>query len=375
MCNTRKREEICCSSAIGPPQYASDDPKIDSMTLENHDPSVSGRSDLLPKESTKERSIKVTRKTTRSYFMFTAQHLIKPFKNSTTEIATTHTGGSEKLIAPKKGTKNVQVQEQMIEGICLYTLQPKKSPCGEKRRRLSKRRLYYFAGGGWQNPPSIDHWRMTSEIAIQVPDISVHLVSYPLAPQSPAPEAFPRLLKLYRSLLLEAQEAGEGVILAGDSAGGNVVLAVTLAALADDPKAPCPTSILAISPSTDLRRQNPDMLKVEKHDPILSLRFVKGTADAWRGDWDASDPRLSPLFANVDILANRGVHVHGVTGTYDILAPDATLFREKCNDAGVQGEWLEWEKQFHCFPLAFTYKVPESVQGKDWILDLLTRCP
>jgi hypothetical protein len=47
--------------------------------------------------------------------------------------------------------------------------------------------------------------------------------------------------------------------------------------------------------------------------------------------------------------------------------------RGKLEEFGVKGEWLVWEKQMHCFPLAWTYGLSEAKHGKDWILDLLRR--
>ena len=65
--------------------------------------------------------------------------------------------------------------------------------------------------------------------------------------------------------------------------------------------------------------------------------------------------------------------VHSVTGGHDILTSDTILFREKCKTAGIDGEWLEWNKQIHCFPIAFTYRLPKSVRGKDWVIDVLKK--
>lgn len=265
-----------------------------------------------------------------------------------------------------------------MEDVRIYDLTVKRAKSGkveEKKKPL--KRLYYFAGGGWQSPATGEHWAMVTEMATKVPNTMVSVVSYPLAPNSPAPQTFPQLMRLYRQIMREADEKGEEVILAGDSAGGNIVLCLIMNALLEDAQKneelPCPRAILAISPSTDLRRGNPDMKLVESYDPILGIPFIKATACAWRGDWDASDVRVSPLLGDLEPVVKRGVPIHGVTGTYDILAPDAVLFREKCNEAGVQGEWLDWDKQMHVFPLAAAFKLRESVEAKEWILDLLRR--
>jgi acetyl esterase/lipase len=256
----------------------------------------------------------------------------------------------------------------------LYDISPRDVAAQSRESKSPKRkRLYYFAGGGWQMSPSLQHWKLCVELARKLPNISISVASYPLAPNCPAPSSFPQIMRLYKQLLQDAEEAGEGLILAGDSAGGNIVLCVALTALREDESGPVPTAILAISPSCDLRRSNPDIQKIKEFDPILREPFIRETARTWHAEWDPADPRVSPNMADVTPVARRDVKVHGVTGGYDMLSPDALLFRDKCEKAGVEGEWLQWDKQMHCFPLAWPYKLPESVEAKDWILDVLRR--
>ena len=324
-----------------------------------------------------EQTTKVTHRTNRSIPMFLLQHLIKPFNTAIIKPGKPLPAGSPRLTPHSSAKKHCEVKETQVEGIYIYELVAKCSTGNESNGdngKRQKRRLYYFAGGGWQMPPSSQHWTLCAELCRQLPNTTVSLVSYPLAPNSPAPVAFPQLMKMYKRLLQDAEEAGEKVILAGDSAGGNVILCLALVGFAEDENAPCPTDLLAISPSTDLRRNNPEIKVVEKHDPILRISFIGDSAKKWRAGWEASDPRVTPILGDVSALARRGVRVHGVFGRYDILSPDAALFRVKCEETGVRGEWLEWEKQMHCFPLAWAYRLPESVEAKDWILDVLRRC-
>jgi acetyl esterase/lipase len=253
------------------------------------------------------------------------------------------------------------------------------SSSSEKVRR---KRIYYFAGGGWRMPASADHWALTSKLAASCPDTTVSVVSYPLAPNNPAPESIPVLLELLPKLLDLCAAADETAILAGDSAGGNLALALPLemlrAAAADAslPPPPMPAHILVISPSTDLRRTNPEIPIIERKDPLLRHEFVKATSEVWRGEWPADDTRLSPLLlplSTLTALRDRGVQVHGVTGGYDILTPDALLFRDRLMEAGVGGSWLHWEKQMHVYPVAWRYGLKESRQAKDWMVEVINK--
>lgn len=333
-----------------------------------------GASQELPQAA--QSTIRVTKRTDRSLYMWTLQHLIKPFGASIIKPRKEFPAGSPKLDLNKKAQKRCVVQERRVEETYIYGLSARVSASRgrEPAEKRQKKCVYYFAGGGWQMPTSSEHWCLCSEMAQQIPDATVSIVSYPLAPNSPAPAAFPHLMKLYHTILQEAEDADETVVFAGDSAGGNIILCLTLAALQQDPNARCPAALLAISPSTDLRRHNPDIKLLAKHDPILRVPFINASARAWYGDWDPCDTRVSPLYADVSVLAQRGVQVHGVVGRYDILSPDAVLMREKLNEAGVTGEWLDWEKQMHCFPLTWSYGLPEGKAAKEWMLDVLRKC-
>ncbi|PIA91503.1 hypothetical protein CB0940_09114 [Cercospora beticola] len=333
-------------------------------------------------------TIRVTKRHDRSTLMFLLQHLIKPFSSRLISSSTEHPAGSPQLTPHAQARKRCDVRERKVEDIYLYDLTPKDRKTGvTKDRSISvteekkrKRRIYYYSGGGWQMPASSEHWYFVAELAQQLHPhgFAITLVSYPLAPNSAAPISFPAMLKQYRTLMETAQNEDEDVILAGDSAGGNIVLALVISALLEDAEErtarPTAKAVMAISPSTDLRRSNPDMHTIASKDPILKIPFVKSTAEKWCGNWPPTDIRVSPLHSSVDVLKTRGVKVHGVTGGYDILGPDAILMREKLSQAGVEGEWLDWDKQMHVFPLIFRYGLREGREGKDWILDVLRRC-
>jgi acetyl esterase/lipase len=108
-------------------------------------------------------------------------------------------------------------------------------------------------------------------------------------------------------------------------------------------------------------------------------RFAKSTAKVWLGDgredaWAGSDPRASPLHADLSVLRECNVIVDEVIAGYDILGPDARRFREKLQEEGVKGEWLEWDKMMHCWALSVTCNLfPESQEAFDWIVDLIQR--
>lgn len=326
--------------------------------------------------------------------------LIKPIGQKLITPKKVFPAGSPKVTPHSYATKRCHITERQVNGIWIYDMTAKDpaselpAPLSEDlrtrlgvegvERRRGRRRVYYFAGGAWQMPPSSEHWKLCTEICERIPSCTVSMVSYPLAPNSPAPAAFPQLVGLYETLMARASEKTPGgdeeiVTFAGDSAGGNIVLGLILHVLSSiQTKAVrSPDSLLVISPTTDCTPQEPSkdavLMEAQKHDPILSAEFSNAGTAKWAGEWDAADPRLTPLNANVGVLREHDVKLFGITGSWDVLTPPTIKFKEMCEKEDVQGEWLDWDKQMHCFPLAWIYGLSESKMGKDWIIDVLCR--
>lgn len=322
-------------------------------------------------------SIQITRRHDKSLMMTVVHKIMKPFGGILIKPPKDWPPGSQQLPPSKGAKKRADITERKVQDIYIYDIIAKHAPrtTAEGKGGSGRRRIYYLPGGGWRMPPSGDHWRFVAELAKRLPDTTISLISYPLAPKSPAPETFPQLVSLFKTLLQASRDQNEHVVLAGDSSGGNLALALPLAALHEDGAAALlPHAIFAMSPSTDLRRTNPDIDRTAPLDPILRVPFIRMTAFDWCADWPREDFRMSPLLAKDELfqqLRERGVAINGVTGSWDILAPDAVLFRNKLSELGVKGQWLDWERQMHVFPLAFGYRLRESREGIDWITKIL----
>lgn len=324
-------------------------------------------------------SIVVTDRQDRSQFMSIVQFIVRRFRSQLNSSHPKHEDGSIVLDPPQSKLLGCTLSKRTVCDVHLYDL-----TSSEKLPEKGKKRIYYFAGGSWQKAPSGQHWALCARMAVDMSDTIVTMVSPPMAPNNPAPSSVPWLMRLYRALLSEAQEAGDRVILAGDSSGANIILCLTLEALKEDAEKgmdissaatsnPHPVCLMVISPSTDLTRNNPDIEKIAHQDPLLTPAVIKQTAKAWVGDWDPADRKVSPINADISLLAKRGIKVHGMTSGCDVLAPDGVVFRNRLSEYNVQGEWLHWEKQMHCFVLTLSYKLREGVEAAKWIIDLLKK--
>ncbi|KAF3804248.1 hypothetical protein GCG54_00000598 [Colletotrichum gloeosporioides] len=318
----------------------------------------------------------VTERNERYFLTQVVQAVLKPLKP---RLMKPKKGSDEKtrLTATKRARRYCDVRESEVEGVWTYDITTKTSTERKGGARAGyKRRILYFGGGGWQMPPSEHHWAFCAELVRRLPDTRVTIISYPLAPKHPVSVAFPQIERVYKKLLMESTKAGERVIVAGDSSGGNIALCVvtwTLRVQERDVANP-PVAILAMSPTTDLRHEMKEIKKADRFDPIHTHGCIHETAKTWCPDWSFEDPRVSPIQADLTYLVRHGVKVHGLTGSYDVLEPEAIAFRNKCKENGVTGEWLSWHGQMHCFPLTFRYGLKASKEALDWIVGVLEKC-
>ncbi|KAL2075124.1 hypothetical protein VTL71DRAFT_66 [Oculimacula yallundae] len=281
--------------------------------------------------------------------------------------------GSPRLTPPKNAQKTHRIEESQIADTWVYTFNdPSRSETSPKHR------IYYFAGGAFRGVAENEHWSLCAEFALLLPEYEISIVSYPLLPNSPASKSLPQLERLYDAFAEQSRQEGFRITLAGDSSGGNIAIVLGLYAASEHLKntstSLCPVeTVMAICPTTDMRNENPDIDVVAVHDPLLSRKIITEVAEAWRAELPASDPRVSPTLADLTMFKKAGIKVDGVTAGFDTLTPDAIKFREKLGECGVDGDWLQWEKQMHCFPLLSAYNIREGNECKDWIADIWRR--
>ena len=188
--------------------------------------------------------------------------------------------------------------------------------------------------------PVVQHWCLLHELACAVP-ANVTVVSYPLAPHSPAAQSIPHLAKLYYTIMQESKDKNEEVIFMGDSAGGNIVLCLPLYVAHKDDQA------------ADCRIINPEIKPLAEYDPFLTYEYIQEVAGLWAKGLDRGDPMVSPLLADFAPFKKNNVILDGNYGTWDLLAPDDKLLMEKAKKEGLEGSWLIGEEQMHVYPLTW----------------------
>lgn len=242
-----------------------------------------------------------------------------------------------KTYGPPASLRGVRVTRRADESVPwpIYDIEP----CRRSPRALGASVVIYVHGGGWVGEISGQHWRLAARIARETRQ-RVVVPIYPLVPFGTAREVRDGIIRLVRQEMSEGRE----VRLAGDSAGGQIALSVALA-LRDEGVALAATTL--ISPALDLTWSNPLIDAVQPSDPWLARPGGRVLAEAWRGGDGIVDPVVSPLFGELSGLGPLAI----LTGTRDILNPDAQVLRDRARSAGVPVVWHEEPGQLHVYPL------------------------
>ncbi|CAM4400849.1 Monoterpene epsilon-lactone hydrolase [Mycobacterium basiliense] len=236
---------------------------------------------------------------------------------------------------PARLRSDLTVAVRRRSGWPLYTVAP--------QGHVPRRTVVYLHGGAWVNEIAPQHWQLVTQLAA-VAQVNVVIPIYPLLPFATAAEVVPAIVEL----ILETLSSEHSVCLAGDSAGGQIALSAAVL-LRDNHDVVVPRTTL-ISPVLEASLSNPLIDVVKETDPWLGREALRVFAERWRAGLPVTDPRVSPLAAD---LAGLGA-LTLFSGTRDILNPDARLLAEKAAAAGVDIDYHESPGLLHVYPLTPT---------------------
>lgn len=203
--------------------------------------------------------------------------------------------------------------------------------------------IFYLHGGGYWDQPSIMHYRLLKKLADQTQH-RIIMPIYPKAPQHQAQETIQWTKDAFLETLEKEQIGANQIVLMGDSAGAG--LALSLLQQLRDAKLALPKQLILISPWFDISDTNHEMKAVQPFDPMLEVAVLDIMATGYQGELDLDDPLISSLYAD---FANMPA-INVITGTYDVLHPDAVKFQEIADDEGWDVHTTIYPEMYHDFP-------------------------
>lgn len=218
------------------------------------------------------------------------------------------------------------------------------------------RRLLWIHGGGWTSGSPADY-RTITEFLSREARASVLAIDYRLAPEHPFPAGLDDCATTWAWL---GDNGPHGAApakarhMAGDSAGGNLALALLLRLKEEG--GCLPHAVATMGAATDLTASSPSMKTRADLDPELNEAGVRFLAGVYAGrDVDIAHPHVSPLMGDLSGLPPILMHV----GDWEILLDDTLRFADKARDAGSPVTATVWPQMIHVFEV-FAHVLPEA---------------
>ncbi len=203
--------------------------------------------------------------------------------------------------------------------------------------------ILFLHGGGYVIGSLVSHRHMVAEIgrAARARTLALH---YRLAPEAPFPAAVEDALAGYRFLLAQGLQPAR-IAIAGDSAGGGLVVAAMVAIR--DAGLPQPACGWCISPWVDMEAIGESMIDRAATDPTVQKEPLLEMARYYLNGADPRAPLAAPIYADLHGLAPLLIQV----GSVETLLDDALRLARVAGAADVAVDLQIWPEMIHVWHL------------------------
>lgn len=217
-------------------------------------------------------------------------------------------------------------------------------PCEWFNPAIDEQRiLLYLHGGGFISHMPSAYRVFARRLGVAL-GARVLLPDYRLAPEYPFPCGADDCLGAYRWLLAQGFDARR-IVIAGDSAGGNLAL-VTAIRIRDE-ALPAPGCVVMLSPATDLTGGSASNRYNRERDPLLVPEVRQFLLAVYAPTVDASHPWLSPIHDSFERLPPLLFHA----GSTELIVDDSIRAADKARWANVPVELEVWSDMPHVFQM------------------------
>lgn len=211
--------------------------------------------------------------------------------------------------------------------------------------------IMYIHGGGFLSGSAETSKSYTSALA-KAAECRVVAIDYALAPENPAPAAIIDCSIAF--LEIATHHPNAMISLVGDGTGANLALALAHI-MKDTGKI---ASVSVHSPMIDFS-ECLDRTQHEIHDDIIKLDCMAPVIRMYVKENYVKNPSISPYYGNF----KKFPPVFITCDSNETLYADANALSEKCEEAGVEFEFIEVRGAFHNIA-----KYGIGTEESDWIL-------
>lgn len=177
--------------------------------------------------------------------------------------------------------------------------------------------IFYCHGGGYMTGSCLYARELTTKLA-RKNLCKVFCFDYRLAPENAFPAALEDALAAWK-YILSCGYLPENVIFAGDSAGGNLCLVLSL--ILKQQKMEMPRCLILFSPWTDMTASGKSYHSKELLDPVLDNNYIQKALRCYLQDTSPISPFVSPIYA--DFSGFPPVYIQ--VGDNEILLDDSQM--------------------------------------------------
>ncbi|MGW4591929.1 alpha/beta hydrolase [Amycolatopsis thermoflava] len=237
---------------------------------------------------------------------------------------------------PTREPEDVTYREDTVGGVPgIWAL-----PAGADRSQV----MLYTHGGGFAVGSASSHRKLAAHVA-KAAGVTAFVLDYRRAPEHPHPAQVEDGVAAFTALT-ERGVRPQDITTIGDSAGGNLAIAIPLALR--ERGLPLPGRVIAFSPWLDMENSGETLVTNDATDALISVPLLDGMiagvlAD---GEIDPRTPLANPLYA--DFTGFPRLYVNA--GSAESLLDNATRVAAKAEAAGVDVTLSIGEGMQHVFP-------------------------
>ena len=225
---------------------------------------------------------------------------------------------------------------------------------------ISRYIVFYIHGGAYRHDFIPFHWLFIEKL-VKETNALVIAPAYRLAPFATYKEAFDLIVPLYKEYCEKYPE--KKIMMMGDSAGGGLSLALTEYFKSAGIR--LPDELILFSPWVDVSMKNEEIKEYQPRDPFLFSDSLVPAGKRWAADLDVYDPKISPIYGELQGIHNVTVFV----GTDEIIYPDAVKMFHML-DQDVSNELIVGEGMNHVYPL---YPIEEARSACNKVFHIVMR--
>lgn len=205
--------------------------------------------------------------------------------------------------------------------------------------------LLYLHGGAFLFGSPSSHRALSTRLALET-GARVWVPDYRLAPENPYPAGLHDCIACYKALLGQGLKPSQ-IVVAGDSAGGALTLALSLSLKRLGVEQPA--GLMVLSPVVDAALNTASHQRYRYTDPMLRPSLFTQCFKAYQLPADATEHQ--PLHQPLDGMPPLLIQV----GTTELLHDDSLLLADHARDSGVDVQLEIYQGMWHVFQLNCPY--------------------